>query len=74
MATYDNNILSTCGTDFMALKVTAPEAEALANCIMAEHEKHAVVIANMNKLKMEDRLDIFEGIYGKEVWQHFSQK
>jgi len=60
--------------DFMALKVTAPEAEALANCILAEHEKHGVVIANMNKLVMEERLKIFEEIYGKEVWQHFSQK
>jgi len=60
--------------NFLTLKITAPEAEALANCILAEIKKHELVIANMNKLKMEDRLDIFEGIYNTEIWQHFSQK
>ncbi|TKC09249.1 cyclic nucleotide-binding domain-containing protein [Pedobacter frigoris] len=60
--------------DFLILKVTAPEAEALANCILAELKNHEVVIANMNKLVMEERLKIFEQIYGKEIWQHFSQK
>lgn len=60
--------------NFLTLKVTAPEADALANCILAELKNHEVVIANMNKLVMEERLKIFEEIYGKEVWQHFSQK
>jgi hypothetical protein len=28
----------------------------------------------MNKLVMEEQLQIFEEIYGKEIWQHYSQK
>ena len=60
--------------DFLKLRSIAPETDALASCILAEIKKHGVVIANMNKLIMQERLKIFEALYGKEVWQHFSQK
>ena len=60
--------------DFLTLKETVPEAEALAICILAELKRHEVVISNMNKMVMEERLKIFEAIFGVEVWQHFSQK
>ncbi|WP_285054859.1 hypothetical protein [Pedobacter ginsengisoli] len=59
---------------FVTLKVVAPEVDALAICILAELKKHAVEIANMNKLVMEEQLEIFEKMCGKEIWQHFSQK
>ena len=60
--------------DFIKLKLSVPEADALASCVLAEIKKHGVMIANMNKLMMEDRLRVFEQIYGREVWQHFAQK
>lgn len=67
-------IIPFAKADFLKLRSIAPETDALATCILAEIKKHGVVVANMNKLVMEERLKIFEGMYGKEIWQHFSQK
>lgn len=61
-------------SDFEQLKLTAPEAEALANRVLAEILKLRTSKAELKDLHGLARYNRFKEIYGKEIIQAYPQK
>jgi hypothetical protein len=61
-------------TDFEQLKLSAPEAEALANRILAEMLKLRTAKAELKDLHGLARYQRFKEIYGKGILQAYPQK
>lgn len=69
-----NTVFVPFSTDnFSKLKLSAPEANALANCILAEDRDLSQQKTDMMKLTGHDKLDKCAEIFGKEVWQCLPQ-
>jgi|GEM_PF-1767025 len=60
--------------NFGKLKLSATEASALAACILAENATLSLIKSCMLKLPGLVLLQEMNRIFGKEIWQHFSQK
>lgn len=59
---------------FALLKLSAPEADGLAACILSDNDSLSVVKTNILRLPGELLIAEVERIFSRAIWQHFPQK